>query len=85
MYFKNFYTFGKSIDKIKEQFNSFCTYQSSFEYFRNKNLIPFHLFKKALKIYRYFHSIEQYILLYEYHELLPSHVQYQKLNYIFKN
>ena len=85
IFFKNFYTFGRSIDKIKEQFHSFSTYQSSFEYFRNKNLIPSHLFKKALKIYRYFHSIQQYLLLYEYHELLPIYVNYKKLNYIFKN
>lgn len=85
-YFNNFYTISYSIEKIKEQYNSLYIYQSSFEYFRNQNHIPPSLYKKSLKIYRYFHSIEQLILLYKhYNKLPPLSIKYHKLNYFNKN
>lgn len=85
-HFENFYTISYSIEKIKEQYNSLQEYQSSFEYFRNHNRIPLPLYKKGLRIYRYFHSIEQLILLLtHYPKIKPPHVKNYKLNYLHKN
>ena len=59
------------------------THQSSFEYFRNKNLIPSHLFKKQKFIV--ISILSNNIYLYTISRIITYLRNYKKLNYIFKN
>ena len=78
IYFEQFYTIRNFVE-IKKQYPCIQQYQSSFEYYRNKGEIPSTLYKKSLKIYRYFHSIEQLILLNEKKPCIHLSINLKKL------
>lgn len=79
-YFNQYYTI-LNLKKIKEQYTLLKEYQSSFEYFRENNLIPSNLYKKSLKIYRYLHTIEQLLLLSSKYPNVTSTIKNSKLSY----
>ena len=83
-YFNDYNTI-LNIKKMKEQYSLLNEYQSSFEYFRENNLIPVFTYKKSLKIYRYLHTIEQLILLFSKYPKISTTIKISKLIYLYKN